>query len=91
MGIIDKLRELFSGGSNSQAPTAAESQMDGLAEKMADKRGDNISISEGQGNFAPNRDGMKNLTDAAKDARIVNMSVEDKSLSEMKDYKSTRD
>lgn len=91
MSILDKLRQLFSGESKSSDPSDNASQLDGLAEKMSAMRGENVSISEGQGNFAPNRDGIKNLSDAAKDARIINKSNEDRAISDITDYRSTRD
>jgi len=60
-----------------------------LASELRAKRGDNISVVDSPGNLPPNRDGLKNLASAARDARYVDRTNEDKLLTDLKDYRAT--
>ncbi len=51
-------------------------------------RGDNITVVESVGAIAPNRDGIENLTKAARDARFVDRSNEDEAISDLRSYRS---
>jgi hypothetical protein len=53
------------------------------------KRGDNINVVDSPGNFPPNRDAIKNLSAAARDARYVDRTSEDNLITDLKDYRAT--
>ncbi|MFT5202134.1 MAG: hypothetical protein ACI9C1_001516 [Candidatus Aldehydirespiratoraceae bacterium] len=60
-----------------------------LAGELDAKRGNNINVVDSPGNFPPNRDAIKNLSAAARDARYVDRTSEDNLITDLKDYRAT--
>lgn len=90
MGLVEKIKRVFGGKSTAvvgrKGPSRGE--MSELAEKLDEMRGDNVSVTEGAGNFAPNRDGIENLSNAARDGRIINRTNEDETISDLSSYRT---
>ncbi|MCP5025928.1 MAG: hypothetical protein GY929_06545 [Actinomycetia bacterium] len=84
MGLFGSFRGRF-GGSKVEAPPT---DLSSLADKLKEKRGDNITVVDSAGSIPPNRDAIENLTNAARDARIVDRSNEDDSISDLGTYRN---
>lgn len=83
MGLLQTVKGLF-GRSSTEAPRHTNSE---LAAKLDKMRGNNVTVVDSGGNIPPNRDGMKNLNNAARDARSVNRSNEDEALKDLTTYR----
>ena len=67
---------------------ADDKDLDELSRKLAAMRGDNITVVDSAGNIPPNRDGVKNLANAARDGRYIDRSNEDDVISDLTTYRT---
>lgn len=86
MGILTSLRNLL--GKKRDVPV--RSDLSGLSEKLGDMRGNNVTVVDSGSNLPPNRDGIENLTAAARDARYIDRTNEDKAISNLRSYRKSK-
>jgi len=92
MSLLDKIHMLLSRSPKSDGRIQDTVDVDGLGElahKLTTMRGRKVRSSGGKVSREPNRDGIKNLTSAARDMRTVNWSSEDKTLDGIKSYRDS--
>ena len=81
MGIRESLGKLVrrvSSLAGTSGRATPQRDLSGLAEKLSERRGENVTLVDSGDNLPPNREGIENLAAAARDARYVDRSNEDK-------------
>ena len=92
MSLISQLKSFFTSlrpGRAAPEKQVDESGLDELADRLQEMRGENTTIVDSPGNFGPSRNAIENLTNAARDGRIINRSNEDDAVSDLETYRST--
>lgn len=84
--LVGRIGDLF-GRAGDSAP---ERDLSGLAEKLNKRRGENVTVVDSGDNLPPNREGIENLAAAARDARYVDRSNEDKAISNLRSYRKLK-
>ncbi len=59
-----------------------------LAVWLRYKRGENITVVDSAGNIPPNRDAIKHLANAARDARWIDRTWEDRLIADLTTYRT---
>lgn len=88
MGLWHWLRRRRSADDHAALHPVARIQIVELADQLRDGRGDNVRVSGSPGTAPPNRDGVKNLANAARDGRFIDRTNEDRVISDLREYRN---